>query len=146
MAVNPFHIDVPQTVLDDLTERLARTRWPAAAEGAGWSRGTDIDYLRSLLDHWQHRYDWRAQETALNRLDHVLVDVNNLAVHAVHQRSAQPAAALVLLHGWPDSFYRYAKVLPLLADLRVVVPSLPGYGSPPTRACPRRGWPTSWPA
>jgi pimeloyl-ACP methyl ester carboxylesterase len=128
MAVNPFRIDVPQTVLDDLTERLTRTRWPAAAEGAGWSRGTDIDYLRGLLDHWRHRYDWRAHEAGLNRLDHVLVAVNNLPVHAVHQRSGEPAAALVLLHGWPDSFYRYAKVLPLLADLHVVVPSLPGYG------------------
>lgn len=105
MAINPFGIDVPQTVLDDLAERLARTRWPAAAEGAGWSRGTDIDYLRGLLDHWRHRYDWRAHEAGLNRLDHVLVAVNNLPVHAVHQRSGEPAAAaLVLLHGWPDSF------------------------------------------
>lgn len=129
MAVTPFRLDVPQAVLDDLAERLVRTRWPAAAEGAGWSRGTDIDYLRDLVGHWQHGYDWRAHEAALNRLDHVLVDVGDLAVHAVHQRSGDPAAtAVVLLHGWPDSFHRYAKVLPLLTDLHVVVPSLPGYG------------------
>ena len=130
MAVTPFRIDVPQAVLDDLAERLSRTRWPTA-EGAGWARGTNGQYLRGLLERWQHGYDWRAHEAELNRLDHVLVDVDvdDLAVHAVHQRSDDPAAtAVLLLHGWPDSFYRFAKVLPLLLDLHVVVPSLPGYG------------------
>jgi len=35
---------------------------------------------------------------------------------------------LLLLHGWPDSFHRYGKVIPGLIDaFDVVVPSLPGF-------------------
>lgn len=129
--MTPFRSDVPDAVLDDLRARLARTRWPATVRGVGWDRGTDPDYLRELVAYWQDGYDWRVHEAAINALPQVKVD----GVHAVHQRSADPDAPAVLLaHGWPDSFLRYAKVLPLLTDFHVVVPSLPGYGfsDPPT--------------
>jgi microsomal epoxide hydrolase len=128
-AVPAYHIDVPDEILDDLRGRLSRTRWPVAVQDAGWDRGTDIDYLRALVERWQHDYDWRRHEAELNELDHVRVEVDGVGLHAVHQRSADPdALPLLLLHGWPDSFLRYRKVLPLLTDFHVVVPSLPGYG------------------
>jgi pimeloyl-ACP methyl ester carboxylesterase len=123
--VREFTIDVPDAVLDDLRDRLARTRWPVTARGVGWDRGTDPDYLRELLAYWQDGYDWRRHEAALNALPQVKVD----GVHAVHRRAADPdAPTLLLAHGWPDSFLRYTKLLPLLPDVHLVVPSLPGYG------------------
>ncbi len=125
----PFPINVPDDVLVDLRERLGRSRWPTAVEGAGWDRGTDIDYLRELVGYWRDGFDWRAQEAALNALPQVRVEVDGFGIHAVHQRSRhEDAGALLLLHGWPDSFLRYRKVLPLLEDFHLVVPSLPGYG------------------
>ena len=129
--MTPFRIEVPDAVLADLRERLARTRWPAEVRGVGWDRGTDPGYLRDLVERWRTAYDWRVHEAALNELPQVKVD----GVHAVHRRAADPGApAVLLLHGWPDSFLRFRRVLPLLADSHVVVPSLPGYGfsDPPT--------------
>jgi pimeloyl-ACP methyl ester carboxylesterase len=130
--MTPYTIAVPDAVLDDLRERLGRTRWPAAVDGVGWDRGTDPAYLRELVAYWGDGFDWRRQEVALNELPHVRTG----GLHAVHQRSADPdALPLLLVHGWPDSFLRYAKVLPLLTGFHVVVPSLPGFGfsDPPTR-------------
>ena len=126
-----FRIEVPDAVLADLRERLDRTRWPAELSGVGWDRGTDAGFLRGLVEHWRTGYDWRAHEAELNRLPHVRTG----GLHAVHQRAADPdALPLLLIHGWPDSFLRFRRVLPLLADFHLVVPSLPGYGfsDPPT--------------
>lgn len=129
MTETPFRIDVPESVLDDLADRLARTRWPDQVAEAGWDYGTDLDYLRELCDCWQHTFDWRAAEARLNAHEQVLVDVDGLRVHVQRQRSADPdAPVLLLLHGWPDSVFRFSKVLPLLTEFDVVVPSLPGYG------------------
>ncbi len=134
--VSDFRIAVDQAVLDDLRARVAATRWPPAIDGAGWERGTDIDYLRALAARWLE-YDWRAEEDALNALDHVRIEVDGFGLHAVVQRAADPAAVpLLLLHGWPDSFLRYRRVLPLLRDFHVVVPSLPGYGFSDKPAAP----------
>jgi len=67
MKKQPFHIDVTEEVLDDLQERLARTRWADEPAGAGWGYGMNPDYLRRLVEYWRHDYDWRTQEALLNR-------------------------------------------------------------------------------
>jgi hypothetical protein len=67
VGVEPFRIAVPQATLDDLAERLARTRWPGALNGAGWEDGTSRAYLHELVAWWQTGFDWRAQEAAINR-------------------------------------------------------------------------------
>ncbi|AKB77139.1 Epoxide hydrolase [Methanosarcina horonobensis HB-1 = JCM 15518] len=69
MSIQPFQIDIPQAVLQDLKERLARTRWPDEVKGAGWDYGTNLDYLKGLVDYWQNKYDWRVQEAELNRFN-----------------------------------------------------------------------------
>ena len=120
--MTPFTVAVPDDVLDDLRHRLLRTRWPAEVAGVGWDRGTDPAYLRDLVAYWADGFDWRAQEASLNELPHHKAD----GLHFVHRPGA--GLPVLLLHGWPDSFLRYVKVLPLLADRPVVVPSLPGYG------------------
>src|SRR5689334_6050348 len=128
----------PQTAPEahaDLRARLRATRWPDAPEDAGWSMGTDLAYLRELVAHWADGFDWPAQEAALNRLPRFRVALGDLNVHVLHARAGGPALPLVLTHGWPDSFWRYTKVIPLLTDppdpadaFDVVVPDNPGYG------------------
>lgn len=121
-GMTPYTIAVPDEVLDDLRSRLARTRWPTAVAGVGWDRGTDPAFLRDLVAYWADGFDWRAREAEINELPHFKAD----GLHFVHQTG--DGLPVLLLHGWPDSFLRYAKVLPLLAGHPVVVPSLPGYG------------------
>lgn len=137
--VKPFSINIPQSALDDLQERLQRTRWPDEAEGAGWTMGTNLAYMKSLADYWQHKYDWRKYEAELNRFHHFKAEVNGVEVHFIHERGKGPnPTPIILLHGWPDSFYRYHKVISMLTDpasfggdantsFDVIVPSLPGF-------------------
>jgi microsomal epoxide hydrolase len=66
MAIRPFTITIPQAVLDDLHERLARVRWPGADADPGWEYGTSLSYLQELVTDWQHTYDWRTHEARLN--------------------------------------------------------------------------------
>jgi pimeloyl-ACP methyl ester carboxylesterase len=134
-VAEPFSSQTSPEVLADLRARLRATRWPDAPEDAGWSMGTDLAYLRELVAYWAEGFDWPAQEAALNRLPRFRTTVGGLGVHVVHARADRPALPLVLSHGWPDSFWRYTKVIPLLTDppdpadaFHVVVPDNPGYG------------------
>ncbi|MFA7199193.1 MAG: epoxide hydrolase family protein, partial [Methanoculleus sp.] len=126
--MEPFTIAVPEAVLDDLRRRLADTRWPD--DGPGWEYGTALSYMKDLARYWEHSYDWRAHEAELNRFAQFRAEVDGVGVHFIHERSRGPdPVPLLLLHGWPDSFYRYYRVIPLLADsFDVVVPSIPGHG------------------
>jgi pimeloyl-ACP methyl ester carboxylesterase len=133
-----FRIDVPQAALDDLVERLRHVRWPDELPGAGWSRGVPLDYLKAVVSYWRDGFDWRAREAELNEFAHFKSARDGL--HFIHERGKGPnPTPLLLLHGWPDSFYRMIKVIPMLTDpaqfggdpndaFDVIVPSLPGYG------------------
>jgi pimeloyl-ACP methyl ester carboxylesterase len=139
-AVERFRVAVPEATLDDLADRLARTRWPAALDGTGWEDGTSLAFLRDLVDWWQNGFDWRAQEAAINRFPQFRATVDGVGLHFVHVRGKGPAPLpLVLTHGWPSTFYELLPLVPLLTDpaghggdaadaFDVVIPSLPGYG------------------
>ncbi|MFG2063959.1 epoxide hydrolase family protein [Micromonospora sp. NPDC048871] len=150
--MRPFRIDIPQADLDDLDRRLAAVRWPAELPGVGWERGVPLDYLRDLVDHWRHRFDWRAAERWLNEFPQFTTEIDGANVHFVHVRSAVPdATAVILTHGWPGSFVEFLDLIGPLTDpaahggdpadaCHVVIPSIPGYGfSGPTR---ETGWDT----
>jgi pimeloyl-ACP methyl ester carboxylesterase len=138
----PFTSRTDPAALNDLRARLRATRWPDSPEDVGWSAGTDIDYLRELVAYWIDDFDWLAQERLLARLPRFRVSLGGLGIHFVHARAVAPAGhalPLILSHGWPDSFWRYAKVIPLLTDpaahggdpadaFDVVVPDMPGFG------------------
>jgi len=135
----PFISRAAPAVLEDLRARLRATRWPDAPGDAGWSLGIDLAYLRELVGYWADGFDWPAQERALARLPRFGVELGGADIHFVHARAAGAALPLVLCHGWPDSFWRYVKVIPLLTDpgahgadpadaFDVVVPDMPGYG------------------
>ncbi len=142
-----FEVRVPDSLLEDLQHRLANTRFPDQLKDAGWDYGTELDYLRELVDYWQHEFDWREQEKILNRYAQYKTKIDGLDVHFVHAKSSQPdALPLVITHGWPGSVFEFYKIIGPLTDpaahggraedaFHVVCPSMPGYGfsSPPTR-------------
>jgi pimeloyl-ACP methyl ester carboxylesterase len=149
-TVHPFRIDIPDAQLDDLRERIARTRWPDGLPGAGWDLGAPVAYVRGLAEHWRTGYDWRAHEAELNKYPQFTTTIDGANVHFLHVRSPEPdAVPLVLTHGWPGSVAEFLDVIGPLTDPRahggdpadafhVVVPSIPGYGfSGPTAD---RGW------
>jgi microsomal epoxide hydrolase len=136
----PFVIAVPDAELAELSARLAATRLPPAIGDEDWNDGTAPLYLRELIAYWRDSYDWRVQETALNRFAQFREDVDGTAIHFIYERGKGPEPfPILLLHGYPDSFHRFIKLIPLLTDpgafgddpsdsFDVIVPSLPGYG------------------
>ena len=140
MLTEAFRIDVPDPALQDLRDRLHRTRWPEPETVDDWSQGVRLDYLRDLCRTWADRYDWRSTERRLNALPQVRVVMNGLAIHLIHVRSRhEDALPLVMTHGWPGSIVEFLKVLGPLTDptahggdaadaFHVVCPSLPGFG------------------
>ncbi|MEV0768042.1 epoxide hydrolase family protein [Nocardia salmonicida] len=133
-ALTPFRIDIPQADVDDLRDRLARTRWPIPVPGrddrTDFSRGIPLGYLQELAEYWRDGFDWRAQEAKLNEYEQFTTVVDGQTFHVVHARSANPEATpLILNHGWPGSFVEYQHLIPRLTDeFHVVVPALPGFG------------------
>lgn len=140
MDVRPFEIAVDQAVLDDLQARLNLTRWPDEVAGSGWDYGSNLAYMKELVEYWRTGFDWRAQERQLNAFNHSQSRVDGLDIHFIHERGVGPAPMpLVITHGWPSCFFEMTKIIPLLADpgrhggdpadaFDVVAPSLPGYG------------------
>src|SRR5574341_141925 len=140
MTIEPFKVNVPETVLDDLRQRLACTNWPDEIPGAAWGYGFNLAYLKELVEYWHNRFDWRAQEQRINSFPHFRVAIDGVGLHFVHARGRGPnPLPLVLTHGWPGSFLEMLDILPLLTDpaahgadprdsFDVVVPSIPGFG------------------
>lgn len=138
--IRPFRIAVPQADLDDLHDRLARTRWPDETPGPGWARGVPLAYLRALVGRWTTGYDWREQERRLNELPQFVTTIDGQTIHFIHARSPEPdALPLLLLHGWPGSPVEFWRTIGPLVDrvahgadpadaFDVVVPSIPGFG------------------
>ena len=128
--ITPFKIAFSDDQLADLKLRLQHTRWPDAPAGTGWMTGTNLDYMKRLTDYWLNDYDWRKAEAGLNALPNYKADIDGVDLHFIHKPSKKAdAPAILLIHGWPDSIYRYHKVVEALAeDFHVVVPSIPGFG------------------
>jgi pimeloyl-ACP methyl ester carboxylesterase len=149
-AVTPFVLDVPEAQLDDLRDRLARTRWPERETVADWSQGIPLAYVRELCAYWAEGYDWRRVERRLNDVGQSRTEIDGLGIHFLHARSPHPdALPLVITHGWPGSVVEFLDVLGPMTDppahggdaadaFHVVCPSLPGYGFSDKPAAP--GW------
>ncbi len=135
----PFFIQVEDSVLADLHQRLGNTRWPDSI-GKPWTYGTDVGELKSLVDYWLAAYDWRREEAALNALDHRLITIRGRETHFIHAKSPRAdALPLLMTHGWPGSIVEFQKIIPLLTHpelaggqaseaFHVICPSIPGYG------------------
>jgi pimeloyl-ACP methyl ester carboxylesterase len=139
----PFVVAIPQGDLDDLRERLIRTRWPPRVPGdEEWKLGSDPETMRRLVTRWADGFDWRAREREINELPHFTAEVDGGVVHYLHYRGAGPA--LLLTHGWPGSFLEMRLLAGKLAErgFEVVVPSLPGFGFSAQRADQTDPWST----
>ena len=140
MDVQPFKVEVPEAILEDLRERLARTHWPDEIPDSGWDYGSNLDYIKELAHYWRTGFDWRVQERAINSFAQFRASVDGLGIHFIHERGKGPKPLpIIITHGWPSSFFEMLKIIPLLCDpashggdpadsFDVVAPSLPGYG------------------
>ncbi|PPJ35389.1 epoxide hydrolase [Nocardia nova] len=151
--VRPFTVSISDSEIDELKQRLARTRWPDPETVGDWSQGVRVENAKSLVTYWQREYDWRRFESELNRFPQFLTTIDGLDIHFIHVRSKNPdAMPLILTHGWPGSIAEFLKLIGPLTDpvafgggvedsFDVVVPSLPGFGfsEKPTEA----GWTVS---
>ncbi len=138
--VRPFTVSIPDSEIDDLKQRLARTRWPDPETVGDWSQGVRVANARSLAEYWERGYDFRRFESEFNRFPQFLTEIDGLDIHFIHVRSANPSAMpLILTHGWPGSIVEFLKLIGPLTDpvsfggdaadsFDVVVPSLPGFG------------------
>ncbi|MBF9134394.1 epoxide hydrolase [Plantactinospora sp. S1510] len=149
-SIHPFRIAISQRDLNDLHERLDRTRWPDELPGVGWVYGVPRDYLRELARYWRHDYDWRSAEAELNQWPQFITTIDGANIHFAHLRSPEPdATPLLMTHGWPGSIVEFAGVVGPLTDpgahggdpadaFDLVLPSIPGFGlSGPTT---QTGW------
>jgi len=148
--MRPFRIEIPQADLDDLRDRLTRTRWPDELPDVGWDRGVPLAYLKELAEYWRTEYDWRAAEAKLNQYPQFITEIDGAKVHFLHVRSPEPdALPLLVTHGWPGSVAEFLDVIEPLTNPRafggrpedafhLVIPSIPGYGF--SRPLPSTGW------
>jgi pimeloyl-ACP methyl ester carboxylesterase len=139
-AIHPFRVEIPQADLDDLHDRVARTRWPDELPGVGWDRGVPVGYLRELAKYWRDGFDWRKQEARLNQVPQFTTVVDGQTIHFLHARSPEPGALpLIITHGYPSSVVEFLDLVGPLTDpaahggdpadaFHLVVPSLPGFG------------------
>lgn len=137
-GVARFEVNIPKDALDDLGDRLRRTRFAEDFGNEDWAFGVPGSYLGALVDHWVSQFDWRAQEARMNHFSHYLAEVDGVPIHFVHERGHGPAPMpLILTHGWPWTFWDYEQLIGPLsnpaafgADPRdafdVIIPSLPG--------------------
>ncbi|MBI1278813.1 MAG: alpha/beta fold hydrolase [Anaerolineaceae bacterium] len=140
MDIKPFQVSIPQSDLDDLQSRLARTRWPNYLPDVGWTYGVPDHYVRRLVDYWRTGYDWRKWEAKLNAYPQFVTELEGQKIHFIHVRSPEPdALPVILTHGWPGSIFEFIKVIEPLTNPRahggqadqafhLVIPSLPGFG------------------
>ena len=139
LHITPFSIHIEPEILSDLQERIRKTRWPDQAPSAHWEQGTDLEYLRQLLEYWAGEFDWQTQERELNAAAQFRAELDGVQIHFVHERARHGhGVPLILTHGWPSTFVELLPLVPFLTDphahgidgpaFDLVIPSLPGYG------------------
>lgn len=138
-TISPFTINIPQEEIDDLNQRLALSRFPAAKTN-DWKTGTPVPYLQKIANYWQTQFNWKKQEAWLNKYPQYMANINGQTVHFLHIKSEEPnAIPLMLIHGYPSSYVEFIKIIDLLANpsangirskvaFHLIVPSIPGFG------------------
>jgi pimeloyl-ACP methyl ester carboxylesterase len=139
-AIRPFHVNIPETALVDLRQRLAQTRLPDKETVTDYSQGVPLKTVQQLLRHWQTHYDWRKCEARINAVPNFITEIDGLDIHFIHARSKhENALPIIVTHGWPGSIVEQLKIIEPLTNptahggtasdaFHVVIPSMPGYG------------------
>ncbi len=128
--IKEFKVNIPQSEIEDLKERIGKTRWSNETENPDWKLGTDINYLKELSHYWEQEFDWRNIENKINSFPNFITEIDHLKVHFLHIKSnRENAIPLLITHGWTVSFLEMLKIVPLLTDeFDLVVPSIIGFG------------------
>lgn len=142
-----FKIEIDPSHIVDLKLRLGNTRWPDEVINSGWEYGTNLSYLKELCSYWNNEFSWADQEKLLNQFEHYKTEGEDINLHFIHQKGKGiKNLPLLLIHGWPDSFYRFVKLIPLLTEpdengvaFDVIIPSIPGFGFSAIPAQPGTG-------
>ena len=127
----PFKIEISDVILKDLKDRLEKTRWPDEIADAGCNYGTNLSYMKEIVDYWKSDFNWQVQENFFNSFPQYIADIDGFKIHFIYSRSQKPnPKPLIITHGWPSSFVEMVKIIPLLTanSFDVIVPSLPGFG------------------
>ena len=139
-AIRPFHVQFPQSALDDLRRRIAETRFPERETVTDQTQGVQLATIEAVARYWATEYDWRRCEAQLNALPNFITEIDGLDIHFIHVRSKHPnALPIIVTHGWPGSPIEQLKIIGPLTDptafggrpedaFDVVIPSMPGYG------------------
>lgn len=132
--IEKFKVNIPQSELDDLNERIKKVRWPDEIENSDWKYGTNLTYIKELADYWQKEFDWRTIENQINSFPNFIADVDGNKIHFLHIKSKKNnAVPIIITHGWPGSFLEMLKIIPYLAEsenisFHLVIPSIIGFG------------------
>jgi len=138
--IRPYRIEITSAEIDDLRERLARTRWPEPEPVDDWSMGIPLSYVQELAEYWARSYDMQRVGELLGRYEQFVTAIDGVDIHFLHVRSPHAdATPCVMTHGWPGSIIEFIKVIEPLTDptshggeeadaVHLVIPSLPGYG------------------
>ena len=139
-SINRIYMSLSHEILSDLKDRLSKTYFFENLEGIDWEYGINPDYMKQLVEYWKTKFDWRKQETLINTYPQFKTKISGIEVHFVHYKpdqlkEGQRLIAIMMVHGWPGSFYEFYKVIPKLIAastddyaFAIVCPSIPGYG------------------
>src|SRR5882762_7680833 len=140
MTVQRFDVPYSEAAVEDLRQRLVRTRWPDQIPGSHWDYGVSLDYMKEICQYWKDEFDWKRQIAKMSAFHHYRYTSRGVGIHFIHERGKGPAPIpLIMTHGWPGSFLEMMQIIPMLTDpaahggdssdsFDVVVPSMPGYG------------------
>ncbi len=132
--VQPFFLNAPQRILDDLVARVKNTRWTDEITNSGWTYGANLSYMKELADYWVNTFDWRKVENEVNAFPNFITDIDGYKVHFLHIKGkGENSLPLIITHGWPGSFLEMMKLIPLLENddnisFDLVIPSVIGFG------------------
>tara|TARA_R110002033_G_scaffold37361_1_gene76290 strand:+ start:1708 stop:2835 length:1128 start_codon:yes stop_codon:yes gene_type:complete len=132
--IEKFKVNIPQSELDDLNDRIKKVRWPDEIKNSDWKYGTSLSYIKELANYWLEEFDWRIIEKEINSFPNFIADVDGNQIHFLHIKSNKKnAIPIIITHGWPGSFLEMLKIIPHLTESEespfdLVVPSIIGFG------------------
>ncbi|XP_065730341.1 epoxide hydrolase 1 isoform X3 [Phocoena phocoena] len=143
-SIRPFKVETSDEEINDLHQRIDKVRLTPPLEDSRFHYGFNSNYLKKVISYWRNEFDWRKQVESLNRYPHFKTKIEGLDIHFIHVKppqlpSGQTPKPLLMVHGWPGSFYEFYKIIPFLTDpknhglsdehvFEVICPSIPGYG------------------
>ncbi|XP_039980746.1 epoxide hydrolase 1 isoform X2 [Xiphias gladius] len=141
VTIHPFKVTTSNEELEDLYSRIDQTRPVASLEDSKFNYGFNSQYLQTVVSYWRNDFDWRRQVDKLNQYPHFKTKIEGIDIHYLHVKPKKvpegtTAIPLIMVHGWPGSFYEFYGLIPLLTEpsnpddlvFEVVCPSIPGYG------------------